>query len=106
MSGRPTLRIANEVGDDVGADNASKLDGIGNHVRDWRKVFVQGWQSGQQRKQRSRRGGLDDQPITVFAHDRVFAGKLELARNPHCLVSPVLEELDVPPGNDAFPQLT
>jgi hypothetical protein len=43
-------------------------------------------------------GGLD-QPFTLFAHDGVFVGKVELARNPHRLVAAVLEELDVPFGN-------
>jgi hypothetical protein len=46
-----------------------------------------------------RSAGLDDQPFTFFAHDGVFGGKLELAGDPHRLVSPVLEELDVSFGN-------
>jgi hypothetical protein len=44
-------------------------------------------------------GGLDNQPFTLFAHDGVFARKLELAGDPHRLVSAVLEELDVSFGN-------
>jgi hypothetical protein len=43
-------------------------------------------------------GGLDDQPFTLFAHNGVCAGKLELSRDPHRLISAILEKLDVTLG--------
>ena len=43
MFGYRALGIADEAGE----SNASKLDGIGNCVSDWRKLFVERDQSGQ-----------------------------------------------------------
>jgi hypothetical protein len=40
-----------------------------------------------------------DQHVPFFAHDRAFARKLELARDPHGLVPAVLEELHVSFGS-------
>ena len=44
-------------------------------VGDLGKLLVERRQSGQQRQQRFRRSGLDYQPLTLLAHDGVFAGK-------------------------------
>jgi hypothetical protein len=68
-------------------------------VGDLGKLLVEWRQSGQQRQQRFRRSGLDYQPLTLLAHDGVFAGKLELPRDPHRLISVVPEELGVPLGH-------
>src|SRR5262249_60561518 len=81
------------------AGNASKLDRIRSRVRDRGKLLVERCKSGQQRQQGFWRSGFDDEPLALFAHDRVFARKLELAGDAHRLVSPVLKELDMPLGN-------
>jgi len=52
----------------------------------------------QYRQQGLRRGGLDDEPGTFFAHDSVVAGKLELARDAHRAIASVLEDFDVALG--------
>jgi hypothetical protein len=71
------------------------LDGIRGQFGDRRKILIERDEGGQQRQQGFRRSGLDDQPFTLLAHDGVLAGQLELAGNAHCLVSPVLEKLDM-----------
>jgi len=50
---------------------------------------------GEKSKQRPRWHGFDDQRVSVFAHDGVIAGKLKLTWNSNCLVSAILEKLDV-----------
>lgn len=76
-------------------DTALKLDGFRTWIRDWRKVLVE-WRKGhQESEQRPGWARLDDEPLTLFAHDCVRAGKLELARNSYGLVSAVPEELHV-----------
>ena len=72
---------------------------------DRRKILVE-WRKGrQQRQQGSRRGGFDDQLFAFLAHDGILAREFELARNPHRLVSTVLEEFDVASEGHVLPLL-
>src|SRR6266849_3956742 len=58
---------------------------------------AQGGKNGQQGLGRCR---FDDQPVSLLAHDGVLAGELELPRNPHSPVSPILKDLHVSFGCD------
>ena len=97
MFGGPALRVADEIGDDVGIEQVAHQSSTGSGAASGigGKLLVERRQGRQQRQQGFRRSGLDDQPFTLLAHDGVFAGQLELAGDAHCLVSAVLKELDM-----------
>ena len=79
----------------VRADTALNLDGFRPQIGNWRKVLVEGRKGRQQSEQRLGRARLDDEPLTLFAHDCVLTRKLELAGNSYSLVSAVPEKLHV-----------
>jgi|SRR6516162_5221813 len=66
------------------------MSGIGG------KLIVERGQGRQLRQQGFRRRWLDDQRFILLAHNGVFAGQLELARNAHRLVASVPEHRSVP----------
>ena len=62
---------------------------------DRRKFVAERLEGGQQREQGSRSCRFNNHFVTLLAYEGVVAGEFELPRNPDCLVSTILEKLDV-----------
>src|SRR5215211_2779611 len=75
-----------------------QVEWLRRRILDLRELLVERLQGRQQLQKRFPWHRLDHQALPLFAHDRIRARQLELARNPYGLVPAVLEELDPPTG--------
>src|SRR5215208_4125730 len=75
-----------------------QVEWLRRRILDLRELLVERLQGRQQLQKRFPWHRLDHEALTLFAHDRIRARQLELARNPYGLVPAVLEELDSPAG--------
>jgi hypothetical protein len=81
------LRIADEVGDDVGVEQTSQVDGIEGQFWDRRKVLVERRQGCQQHQEGFWRGGFNDQPLAFLVHDEEHTSKRAFRRPKSMLIA-------------------
>jgi len=70
-----------------------EIDLAGRKIVDPGKLFLKRRETREDRQERLGRCRLNNKPLAVLTHDCLFSRQLELARNPHRLVSTILEKL-------------
>ncbi len=72
-----------------------EIHGFGWQIHDLGDGFLGGLPLGKEGEQGARLHGLNDQSVSLLAHDGLIAWQFELAGNPQRLVATVLEQADM-----------